>query len=125
MGSEEMTLKEVARFEAAGDTRVVRAGKTASGDLAVEEVVAGPSCAIAYGESSHTMRVSFSSEVQGKVCRAIEAPIGTDPLEAVRAFLGDEDNALLDLMDACDQRGIPYAFMGMGDASGLQYRPAE
>ena len=52
-------MREVARFESAGDVRVMRVGSQESGAVLLEEVVAGKSCFIAYGESSHTARMIF------------------------------------------------------------------
>ena len=52
-------MREVARFGSAGDVRVMRVGSQESGAVLLEEIVAGKSCFIAYGESSHTARMIF------------------------------------------------------------------
>lgn len=52
-------MREVARFESAGDVRVMRVGSQESGAVLLEEIVAGKSCFIAYGESLHTVRMIF------------------------------------------------------------------
>ena len=122
MAAEEKGLREVARFESNGDPRVVRVGRSATGELTVEEIVAGMSCAVAYGESSHTMRMTFSSKAAK---RLLEELAGTEGLTSVTDFVRDEANALVDLMDLCDAQGIPYGYMDMGDEAGLHFRPAE
>ena len=105
-------LVEVARFESADDVRVVRTGRATDGTVTIEEVVAGPSCLLAYGESSHVMRMVLSGGI-----------VGSD-YDCLTKYLQDQDHALIDLMDLCDRMGVTYAFMGLGDASGIQFRPA-
>lgn len=112
---------EVARFEAAGDVRVMRVGSQESGALALEEIVAGKSCFIAYGESSHTARMIFDLASQDGLAAALGC--SGEAAAALEEFARQEDNALVDLMDLCDAHGVPYAFMGVGDTSGIQYRP--
>lgn len=112
---------EVARFEAAGDVRVMRVGSQESGALALEEIVAGKSCFIAYGESSHTARMIFDVAAQDGLAAALGC--SGEAAAALEEFARQEDNALVDLMDLCDAHGVPYAFMGVGDTSGIQYRP--
>lgn len=48
---------------------------------------------------------------------------GGDAAAALTEFASGEENALVDLMDLCDERGTPYAYMGVGDTSGIHYRP--
>ena len=105
-------LVEVARFKSADDVRVVRMGRAADGPVTVEEIVTGPSCLLAYGESSHVMRVVLSGGVAGS------------DYDRLTKYLQDQDHALVDLMDLCDRMGVTYAFMGLGDASGIHFRPA-
>ena len=46
-----------------------------------------------------------------------------DGAAALTEFASGEENALVDLMDLCDARGVSYAYMGIGDTSGIYYRP--
>lgn len=115
-------MREVARFESAGDVRVMRVGSQESGAVLLEEVVAGKSCFIAYGESSHTARMIFDvTALEGLA--ATLGRSGGDAAAALTEFASGEENALADLMDLCDARGVPYAYMGVGDTSGIHYRP--
>lgn len=115
-------MREVARFEAAGDVRVMRVGPQESGALALEEIVAGKSCFIAYGESSHTARMIFDVAALEGLASTLGRP-GGDAAAALTEFARGEKNVLVDLMDLCDAQGVPYAYMGVGDASGIHYRP--
>ena len=115
-------MREVARFESAGDVRVMRVGSQESGALALEEIVAGKSCFIAYGESSHTARMIFDVVALEGLAATLGRP-GGDAVAALTDFVSGEENALVDLMDRCDARGVPYAYMGVGDTSGIHYRP--
>ena len=45
------------------------------------------------------------------------------PGQTLTEFASGEENALVDLMDLCDAQGVPYAYMGVGDTSGIHYRP--
>ena len=115
-------MREVARFEVAGDVRVMRVGSQESGALALEEIVAGKSCFIAYGESSHTARIIFDVAALEGLAAMLGRP-GGDAVAALTEFVSGEENALVDLMDLCDARGMPYAYMAVGDTSGIHYRP--
>lgn len=115
-------MREVARFELAGDTRVMRVGTSKAGSLVIEEIVAGKSCFIAYGESSHAARMIFDLASLEGLAAMLGRP-GDDAAAALTEFASGEENALVDLMDLCDAHGVPYAFMGVGDTSGIQYRP--
>ena len=75
---------------------------------------------IAYGDEVHGLRVTFSEEEQEKLAALLEQ-IGRTCLEE---YLCNEEFVLIDLMDLCDARGVPYAFTGVGPASGIQFRPA-
>lgn len=114
-------MREVARFESAGDVRVMRAGTSGAGSLVIEEIVAGKACFIAYGESSHTARMIFDLASQDGLAAALGC--SGEAASALEEFARQDDNALVDLMDLCDAHGVPYAFMGVGDTSGIQYRP--
>lgn len=115
-------MREVARFESAGDVRVMRVGSQESGAVQLEELVAGKSCFIAYGESSHTARMIFDVTALEGLAATLGRP-GGDAVAALTEFGSGEENALVDLMDRCDAQGVPYAYMGVGDTSGIHYRP--
>ena len=53
-------MQVVAREERLGDVSVVTSGYAEDGSLMVSEEVSGPSASVAYGESSHKVRVVFS-----------------------------------------------------------------
>ena len=55
-------MQVVAREERLGDVSVVTSGYAEDGSLMVSEEVSGPSASVAYGESSHKVRVVFSPE---------------------------------------------------------------
>lgn len=115
-------MREVARFESAGDVRVMRVGSQESGAVLLEEIVAGKSCFIAYGESSHTARMIFDVAALEGLAAMLGRPDG-GAAAALREFASGEENALVDLMDLCNARGVSYAYMGIGDTSGIHYRP--
>lgn len=114
-------MREVARFESAGDVRVMQVGSQDSGAVLLEEIVAGKSCFIAYGESSHTARMIFDVAALEGLAAMLGRPGGA--AAALTEFASGEENALVDLMDLCDARGVSYAYMGIGDTSGIHYRP--
>ena len=115
-------MREVARFESAGDVRVMRVDSQESGAGQLEEIIAGKSCFIAYGESSHTARMIFDVAALEGLAAMLGRP-GGDAVAALTEFVRGEENALVDLMDLCDAQGVPYAYMGVGDTSGIHYRP--
>ena len=114
-------LVEVMRSVEEGDARAVRVGLADDGRLVAEEIVAGPSCFIAYGEKSHTLRVLFDQESMGELAAVLGFEKST-VLDAVRSYFGDEERVLTDLMDECDAAGIRYTFIGSGEAYGIQMR---
>lgn len=115
-----MDACEVARFERAGDVRRMLIAE--DGDaLVVREDLTGPSTLVAYGDEERSLRVTFDA---GAVSGLLDA-VGSVGAPSLRAYLCDEKNDLVDLMDLCDARGVPYAFTGVGSASGIQFRPAE
>ena len=81
-----------------------------SGAVLLEEIVAGKSCFIAYGESSHTARMIFDVAALEGLAATLGRP-GGDAVAALTEFVSGEENALVDLMDRCDAQGVPYAYM--------------
>lgn len=114
-----MREREIARFERAGDVRVMSVGAT-DGKVVVREDLSGPSAAIAYGEERRTLRVTLSSEAAAALLRAGFCG-GVDSLWS---FLSDEAHDIVDLMDLCDELGVPYAFSASGPGGDLQFRPS-
>ena len=86
----------------------------------MRERLSGPSALVAYGEEEHGLRVLFApGEVEGML-RAV----GAAGAPALAAYLADEKNGVVGLMDLCDACGVAYTFVGIGPASGVQCRPA-
>lgn len=114
-----MQMTEVARFESAGDVRTMLVGEE-DGYVVVREDLAGPSALVVYGDEERSMRAMFAPEaVQG----LLDA-VGAAGEESLSAYLSREEHDIVDLMDLCDARGVPYAFTGLGAQSGAQFRPA-
>ncbi|MBM6774411.1 hypothetical protein [Olsenella profusa] len=115
-----METYEVARFEHVGDVRRVFVTQDESG-LVVREDLSGPSVLVAYGDESRSLRASFDAAAVESLLDAV-ASAGAEG--SLREYLADERHDIVDLMDLCDARGVPYAFTGMGSESGIQFRPA-
>ena len=116
---EAMRKREVARFERAGDVRMVGVVEGGDGSLEVTESLSGPSALVAYGDEVHILRVTLSSDERRKLGRLI----GETGRGSIEEYLGEEESSLVDLMDLCDVAGVAYGFVGMGEKSGLQFRP--
>ena len=114
-------LVEVMRSVEEGDARAVRVGLAEDGRLVAEEIVAGPSCFVAYGEKSHTLRTVFDQKSFGELAALLGCE-RREVLDAVRAYFSDEEHVLTDLMDECDAVGLRYTFIGSGQACGVQMR---
>ena len=76
--------------------------------------------AAAYGDQVHGLRMTLSGTEQEKLTKLL-AETGRASLED---YLANGEFALIDLMDLCDAGGISYSFVGLGDRSGVQFRPA-
>lgn len=114
-----MEEREIARFECAGDVRVMRVG--ADGEkIVVREDLSGPSVLLAYGEKNRTLRVSLAAEDAARLLR-----LGfCGGVDSLWSYLSDEAHDIVDLMDLCDGLGVPYAFSSEGPGGVLQFRPA-
>lgn len=110
---------EVARFERAGDVRRMFVGE-GDGCVTVREDISGPSVLVAYGDEERSLRVTFGPDA----LEGLLASVGEEGVTSLRAYLSQECHDIIDLMDLCDARGVPYAFTGLGSASGIQFRPA-
>ncbi|WP_455137058.1 hypothetical protein [Thermophilibacter sp.] len=109
---------EVARFEHAGDVRVMSLVEGEGGDIELREDLTGPSTLVAYGEDEMSLRVTFSPDA----VPALLAAVGQSGKGSLADYLADEDNALVDLMDLCDARGLRYSFASVGSQSGISIR---
>ena len=115
-----MQTVEVARFERAGDVRRVLIGEE-EGCVVVREDLSGPSTLVAYGDEQRSLRVTFAREA---VPALLDALGTVQEGGSLRGYLSCERHDVVDLMDLCDARGVPYAFAGIGPSSGIQFRPA-
>lgn len=111
---------EVARFERAGDVRRMSVAREGDG-IVIREDLSGPSALIAYGDKERSLKVFLEPAALDALIERIGFSGGEGSLWSL---LTHERHDLADLMDLCDNAGIPYTFMGMGDRSGLQFRPA-
>lgn len=115
-----MREHEVARFESAGDVRVLSIIEGDDEVLEVRQRMTGPSALLAYGEEEHSLRVLFAPATVPSLLRAI----GSAGSSSLAEYLAAEKNDAVDLMDLCDARGVAYTFVGIGPESGVQCRPA-
>ena len=115
-----MKTQEIARFECAGDVRMVGAAEQEDGSLEIREDVIGPSALIAYGDQVHGLRMTLSGGERGKLSRLL-AETGRSSFEE---YLSNEELTLVDLMDLCDCLGVPYSFTSLGSEGEAVYRPA-
>lgn len=114
-----MDEHEVARFERAGDVRVMRVA--ADGEkIVVREDLSGPSVLLAYGEKNRTLRVTLTGEAAAMLLR-----LGfCGGVDSLWSYLSDEEHDIVDLMDLCDELGVAYAFSAAGPGDVIQFRPA-
>ena len=115
-----MQEQEVARFEHAGDVRRMFVGSQDE-KIVVREELTGPSVLVAYGEERKTLRVSLEADAVSALLAAIGF-VGSD--DSLWDYLAGERHDIVDLMDLCDQRGIPYEFSSGGSGGDCQLRPA-
>ncbi|MCR8908166.1 MULTISPECIES: hypothetical protein [Atopobiaceae] len=115
-----MFENEVARFESAGDVRTMHVYEE-DGRIVVREDLEGPSTLIVYGEDRRSLRVAFGPEALAALLAAIGFAGSADSLWG---YVSREDHDIVDLMDLCDQRGIPYEFSSIGSGGDCQLRPA-
>ena len=114
-----MEMVEVACFERAGDVRRMLLGEE-GGAVVVREDLSGPSTLVAYGDEERSLRVMFERDA----VRGLLDAVGEAGAPSLRAYLACEKNDVVDLMDLCDARGVPYVFTGIGARSGIQFRPS-
>lgn len=116
-----MEMIEVARFERAGDVRRMLVGEEGE-KVVVREELSGPSVLVAYGEERKALRMALGADAVS----ALLACIGFSRTEdSLWSYLSSERYDIVDLMDLCDQRGIPYEFSSSGSGGDCQFRPAE
>lgn len=115
-----MAEREVARFECAGDVRVMRLGEQ-DGRVVVREDLSGPSVIVAYGEEERSLFVTLSTGATSRLLGAIGA---SGEERSLRDYLASEQHDISDLMDLCDRQGIPYSFASLGSGGEAVWRPA-
>lgn len=117
-------MQVISRKKQFGDVTVVKYGYAEDGSLMVSEEVSGPSASVAYGESAHKLRAIFSPGVIGDLVELLgDGAAGDKAGIVLRAYFKDGRHALIDLMDLCDLRRVPYAYQSLG-STGATYRPS-
>lgn len=109
---------EVMRVECAGDVRrryVSQVGEC----ILIREELRGPSVELAYGEDRRSLRVLVCAAALSQLL----AKVGFAGEGGLWDCLTDERRDVLDLMDLCDQQGVPYSFTSVGSGGDLQFRP--
>lgn len=91
------------------ERRAVRIGAYGGG-VRIEQVSAGPTTHLVYGETPYTQRL----DIHGWDAAAAR--------DALSAFLA-QGGALIDVEDALDALGIPYTYSGLG-GKDIVFRPA-
>lgn len=86
----------------------------------MREELEGPSVEIAYGGTRRVLKVLFSAEAMSLLVREIGFVAKKGGLWD---YLAGQDGGVLDLMDLCDRKGIPYVFSSTGDGGDCQFRP--
>ena len=117
-------MQVISRKKQFDDVTVVKYGYAEDGSLMVSEEVSGPSASVAYGEPAHKLRAIFSPRVIGDLVELLGDGTTSDRMGTVlRAYFKNGEHALIDLMDLCDLRRVPYAYQSLG-STGVTYRPS-
>lgn len=114
-----MDWQEVAWHEVGDDLQVVMVAQGDDG-IVVRQDVSGPLAQVAYGEPWRSLRV----RLDGAATAALLEGRGLVGRGGLWELLSSPEGGVLDLMDACDDAGIPYAFASMGPGGDIQFRPA-
>ena len=115
-----MLVQETARFERAGDERRMSVGLD-DGGVVITEDLSGPSVLLVYGEREHRLRMTLSPDAVSRLVCEVGFLGGEDSLWR---YLSSEEKDIVDLMDLCDRRGIPYGFVSSGSVGGCRSRLA-
>ncbi len=122
---QDIGMQVVACEEQLGDTAVVTSGYTGDGSLMVSEEVSGPSASVAYGEPSHKVRIVFAPAAVDELALLLGNGAKAEEIRVrLDSFFRGGRHALIDLMDLCDAKGVPYSYQALGSATGVTYRPA-
>ena len=113
-----MEAREVARFEHAGDVRVMLLS-TENGQTEVREDLSGPSAQFAYGEDERSLRVGLSDDSTQRLV-AVIAAAGAGA--SLADYLANEAHDIMDLMDLCDRSAISYSFASLGSSGDVAFR---
>lgn len=115
-----MLVQETARFERAGDERRMSVGLDDEG-VVITEDLSGPSVLLAYGERERRLRMTLSPDAVSRLVGEVGFLGGED---ALWRYLSSEEKDIVDLMDLCDRRGIPYGFVSSGSGGDCRSRLA-
>lgn len=115
-----MELREVARFAHAGEERVMLVG-TDEKSLVVREELSGADTQVSYGEEKHVHYVVLTPESTVSLL-GHELPLNANEVP-FSEVIGADDKDLADVMDELDRRELKYAYVSLGENSGLQMRP--
>lgn len=119
-------LVEAARFEAAGDLRVMSVGGEAAGEqahaLVLQEDISGPSVLVGHGAEAARLKISVAPSGRVKLIRAVAELFGAQSLMELAAR---EEIDILDVMDLCDREQIPYEFLCVDSNEDAALRPVQ
>jgi len=117
-------MVEAARFEAAGDLRVMSVGGEAAGEqdhaLVLQEDISGPSVLVGHGAEAARLKISVAPSGRVKLIRAVAELFGAQSLMELAAR---EEIDILDVMDLCDREQIPYEFSCVDSNENAALRP--
>lgn len=117
-------MVEAARFEAAGDLRVMSVGGEAAGEqahaLVLQEDISGPSVLVGHGAEAARLKISVAPSGRVKLIRAVAELFGAQSLMELAAR---EEIDILDVMDLCDREQIPYEFSCVDSNEDAALRP--
>ena len=119
-------LVEAARFEAAGDLRVMSVGGEAAGEqacaLVLQEDISGPSVLVGHGAEAARLKIVVAPSWRVKLIRSIAELFDTKSLTELAAR---EDLDILDVLDLCDREQIPYEFSCIDSNEDAALRPVQ
>ena len=117
-------MVEAARFEAAGDLRVMSVGGEAAGEdacaLVLQEDISGPSVLVGHGAEAARLKISVAPSGRVKLIRAVAELFGAQSLMELAAR---EEIDILDVMDLCNRERIPYEFSCVDSNEDAALRP--
>ena len=119
-------MVEAARFEAAGDLRVMSVGGEAAGEqahaLVLQEDISGPSVLVGHSAEAARLKISVAPSGRVKLIRAVAELFGA---RSLMELAGREEIDILDVMDLCDREQIPYEFSCVDSNEDAALRPVQ